>query len=225
MTVCLTYFLFADTYFLFADTYFLFADTYFLFADKSSVAIDSVLCYIMYDNNLLINYHYQNRNKRIRLNIMKTIKKHNRIFSAVIAAALLFGIISLSVLSAATAEVAAVEEAADEFGNCIVNAGAVDNTDISSGYLRGDADGDGDITIVDATVIQRVLAGIKEDPDGGIALRGSVTDSVLNIMDATAIQRYLADLEDTHGIGTPVGEEPTEVVLPTDPNQLPIITV
>ena len=154
---------------------------------------------------------------------MNIINKHNRILSVILAAVLIFGMISLSALSASADK---ADKTVDESGNRGVNRSAVADTAVTaSGYLRGDADGDGDITIMDATVIQRVLAGVKEDPDGGIALRGSVTDSVLNIMDATAIQRYLADLEDTHGIGEPVDEKPSEPELPTGPNELPIITV
>ena len=69
-------------------------------------------------------------------------------------------------------------------------------------YLLGDADGDGGVTILDATKIQRVLADLDTDDDGSIALRGNVSGAELDILDATLIQRYLAGLE----IGAPVGE-------------------
>ena len=63
-------------------------------------------------------------------------------------------------------------------------------------FIRGDADGDSEVTILDATHIQRFLAGIIEDPDGMIALRGdSDGDDELTIIDATMIQRYLVGFE------------------------------
>ena len=68
--------------------------------------------------------------------------------------------------------------------------------------LLGDADGDGDVTILDATAIQRKLAALSTefveaaaDADG---------DSELTILDATAIQRYLAGLSSNENIGKPV---------------------
>lgn len=72
---------------------------------------------------------------------------------------------------------------------------------IGGGYLVGDTDGDGEVTILDATAIQRHLAELSTkayneapaDADGD----GSVT-----IVDATAIQRYLADFPNIYGIGT-----------------------
>ena len=67
---------------------------------------------------------------------------------------------------------------------------------------RGDTDDDKEVTIIDATYIQRELAGLSNlrfvdeaaDVDG---------DHEISIFDATAIQRYLAGLDD----GYPIGEE------------------
>ena len=69
--------------------------------------------------------------------------------------------------------------------------------------VLGDADGDGTVTIFDATAIQRHLAELSEDllieaaadTDGD----GSVT-----IFDATAIQRFLAEMDHPEGIGEPI---------------------
>ena len=69
--------------------------------------------------------------------------------------------------------------------------------------IRGDADGDGNVTILDATAIRRVLAELgttayeeqAADADG---------DGDVTIMDATAIQRHLADLPTNESIGKPV---------------------
>ena len=68
-------------------------------------------------------------------------------------------------------------------------------------YMRGDADGDGTITIIDATRVQRVLADLSDDENGLVTLRAALVDpEELSILDATAIQRYLADFEDNHAI-------------------------
>lgn len=59
-------------------------------------------------------------------------------------------------------------------------------------YLRGDADGNGAVEVVDATAIQRALVNLNTNDDGHMALRAAVVDGELSILDATAIQRYLA---------------------------------
>ena len=87
-------------------------------------------------------------------------------------------------------------------------------------YLRGDADGDGEITSADATVVQRVVAGILPDPDGSISKRGALIDGTLSLTDATQIQWYLARGSNPYHIGEPVS---TDIVFPTEDNQLPIL--
>lgn len=61
-------------------------------------------------------------------------------------------------------------------------------------FMTGDADDDWEITVLDATLIQKTLALLIEDTDGRIAHRGNLYDK-LNILSATAIQKYLANLE------------------------------
>ena len=69
--------------------------------------------------------------------------------------------------------------------------------------ILGDADGDGTVSIFDATAIQRFLADIEQtgfneaaaDVDG---------DGTVSIFDATAIQRYLVGLSDNPNIGEPM---------------------
>lgn len=65
---------------------------------------------------------------------------------------------------------------------------------------RGDADGDGKVTVLDATTIQKVLASVMTDTDGMIAYRGDVTGDRLDITDATAIQKHLAGFVNTYQI-------------------------
>ena len=87
----------------------------------------------------------------------------------------------------------------------------IDNYPIKGIYLpaafrdniRGDADGDDMVTILDATAIQRTLAELyvsrynetaaDADRDGGVT-----------ILDATAIQRYLAEMGNPYGIGSAI---------------------
>ena len=62
----------------------------------------------------------------------------------------------------------------------------------SEPFLLGDTDGDGEVTIIDATRIQRILADLDDDRDGLMTLRGDTNGYGLDIIDATSIQRYLA---------------------------------
>ena len=76
-------------------------------------------------------------------------------------------------------------------------------------YIIGDADDDGEVTILDATKIQRVLVDLDQDSDGMIALRGHTDpdDDELNIMDATRIQRWLVNFEVDANFGEEVTTE------------------
>ena len=69
----------------------------------------------------------------------------------------------------------------------------------SAVVLLGDADGDGSVTILDATAIQRWLAEFTVIPFNEKA--ACITDDIVNILDATAIQRYLAGFSDPYHIG------------------------
>ena len=109
-----------------------------------------------------------------------------------------------------------------------VNAAAGDN---DASYLRGDADGDGRITVMDVTLVQRVTAEFEPDEDGSIAKRGDVNGGGLSIDDATCIQRYLAEYESSADIGEPVTEAasaqdstaPTVQHYTPGPNELPFV--
>ena len=82
----------------------------------------------------------------------------------------------------------------------------------------GDTDGDGELTILDATAIQRHLAAIELLSDAA-QKRGMVTDGEeLTILDATAIQRKLAGIIRLF----PVEEQSAEPTEPADePTQAP----
>ena len=69
-------------------------------------------------------------------------------------------------------------------------------------YVLGDADGNGDIEILDVTVVQRVVADIPVADSDSAARNGDVDGSGLNITDATWIQRYLVSIATPYEIGT-----------------------
>lgn len=64
----------------------------------------------------------------------------------------------------------------------------------------GDADGDGDITIIDATFIQRYLAELTMLSEKNLLAADADADDEVTILDATLIQRYLAELIDKIGL-------------------------
>ncbi len=72
----------------------------------------------------------------------------------------------------------------------------------AAGILRGDADLTGDVTILDATAIQRTLAALAVSAFSERA--ADIDGNGLEILDATYIQRWLAGLENTYGVGEPI---------------------
>ena len=69
--------------------------------------------------------------------------------------------------------------------------------------LLGDVDGDGEVTIIDATYIQRVLADLPVQAYNAAAA-DTDRDGEVTILDATNIQRYIAGLSAPAGIGKPM---------------------
>ena len=69
-------------------------------------------------------------------------------------------------------------------------------------YILGDADGDGEVTILDVTAIQKYLASIIGEDSIDLDA-ATVSDGEISIFDATYIQRYLADIDvDAYPINT-----------------------
>ena len=111
---------------------------------------------------------------------------------------------------------------------CLLTAvGMVIPVSAAGSYLRGDADGDGHVTIMDATVIQRRLAEI---PTPSFDERAADVDGDgLNITDATQIQRYLAEFDNIYHINEtvtipdPTTPQPTTPQPTRDPYELPVV--
>ena len=76
----------------------------------------------------------------------------------------------------------------------------------TSSYILGDVDGDGDVSIIDATYIQRYEVNITIPvSDEDILLRGDVDgDGEVTIIDATMIKRYDIGISVAYPIGEPI---------------------
>ncbi len=82
--------------------------------------------------------------------------------------------------------------------------------------LRGDANGDGQITIADVTAIQRKLLSVSVTPFN--AEGADVDGKGLNLADAIWIQRYLVGYgNNPYHIGTKVYNDDDEYELPFIP--------
>ena len=91
---------------------------------------------------------------------------------------------------------------------------------------RGDADADGEVTILDATHIQRYLVGLDSDKHRIIDVLGDVdADGEASVLDATQIQRYLAGFKNTYRIDRNMRwserRDPVQPAQPTEPTQAP----
>ncbi|WP_293975282.1 leucine-rich repeat protein [uncultured Ruminococcus sp.] len=72
--------------------------------------------------------------------------------------------------------------------------GEVNITFEKSSAVIGDVNGDGSVTVLDATVLQKYLAGLDSLSDEQLAVADTNGDGQITVLDATAIQKYLANL-------------------------------
>ena len=79
-----------------------------------------------------------------------------------------------------------------------------EQSETPSGILLGDADGDGEVTILDATWIQRTLVDIGSSADFNEVAADVDGDGDMTILDATYIQRYLVGVPVPYAIGETV---------------------
>ena len=90
---------------------------------------------------------------------------------------------------------------------------SADSNQPQKSWIRGDTDGDGEVSILDATCIQRELASLpnksyyEENADAD-------EDGEVTILDATGIQRYLASLPYEGRIGNVIAQPTTEITAP-----------
>ena len=87
-------------------------------------------------------------------------------------------------------------------------------------YLRGDADGDGHVSVLDATAIRRKL--VDYDIRSFDSRAADVTGDGVNILDATLIQQYIAGFDNIYHIDEIVTvTDPTTPQPTRDPYELP----
>ncbi|MBQ3416364.1 MAG: hypothetical protein IJH32_00815 [Ruminococcus sp.] len=78
------------------------------------------------------------------------------------------------------------------------------STATSSVTLLGDADGDGKVSVLDATAIQKVKASMTVAGFNEVAANVD-GDSSVSVLDATYIQKWLAHIDIPYAIGEPIG--------------------
>lgn len=67
--------------------------------------------------------------------------------------------------------------------------------------VYGDVNIDGDITVIDATDIQKYIVGLVEFTEDSKSAADVDSDGVVSVMDATSIQKYIVGLEDCGRVG------------------------
>lgn len=95
--------------------------------------------------------------------------------------------------------------------------------DITPTGIRGDADGDGKVTVLDATRIQRYLAKMVGEGELDMTAADADGDGKVTVLDATRIQRVLAKLCDMDGNTPPVPGQDQLIVIGGDGYELPVI--
>ena len=88
-------------------------------------------------------------------------------------------------------------------------------------YMLGDADGNGDVDVVDAVKVQRIAIFVDHDTDGSVERRADVNGDGLDTIDATFIQRFSTHIKTPYAIGEWIyPDQPTEQVT-EQPTQAP----
>ncbi len=82
-----------------------------------------------------------------------------------------------------------------------------------SNILIGDADMNGEVSVMDATLIQKHLVGMTEITGDALIAADATYETVVSVLDATAIQKYLAGLGDTGKVGQyyDINDKPNEI--------------
>lgn len=91
------------------------------------------------------------------------------------------------------------------------------------GNIKGDADGDGRVTVKDVTCIQKVIAKLPVGSSYSKSAADVDGNGEVNVSDAAYIQRWLVNIETSYMIGeqpTESATQPTSSItqFPTDPD-------
>lgn len=97
----------------------------------------------------------------------------------------------------------------------IVSMTSVQGIDNIHTFILGDVNGDGVVSVKDATAIQRALSEFDTLSEDALVRAKVTKGEKLIISDATEIQRYLAEFENSYDIGKPIVED-----IPSDKPQL-----
>ena len=91
-------------------------------------------------------------------------------------------------------------------------------------FLLGDSDGDGDVSITDATMIQRDVARIQLLPYERLNASDTDHDSFITVMDSSLIQRWLVHMTVFYPIGESVSKNYLDsiypIILPSETTQV-----
>ena len=85
--------------------------------------------------------------------------------------------------------------------------------------IYGDSDGNGEVSVMDATTVQRYLADVITDESICLDFADCDENEDVNVLDATLIQRYVASLNGSANVGKVI--EYTPNVEPSDPTVEP----
>ena len=105
--------------------------------------------------------------------------------------------------------------------SCAFCAAAADNTSDSSAIV-GDVDGDGLVTVVDATLIQKYAAQLIGTDKLNVTTADINLNKKVNIDDATKVQLYAAGLPNTSYAGLTVSEAVQKKKSSGNPIETPI---
>ena len=92
-----------------------------------------------------------------------------------------------------------------------ITAGAAGETEYD-GIILGDVDGDGRVSVVDATLLQRYVSGMIKLSDFALLAADVDGDDEVTILDASWIQRFIGSMSAPEGIGNRAGDENEGIV-------------
>lgn len=81
---------------------------------------------------------------------------------------------------------------------------------VAAAGIPGDADGDGKVTITDATFVQQKLAGLPLSGDFSAEAADVDGNGEIESLDVTYIQRWIAHMDTPYTIGVLPTEAPTQ---------------